>query len=222
MMVARSAGFPVPLVISYGDHENEPFSTSILMTRLPGKELLDAYPDMSEAERQTVSSEMQTMLNIMRSWPHPWGGERICSNTGINIRSVRIPCHSVKSCESEQEFNEYLVSAASPSLSPSQEYHEEKLACINKLHSVRHPIVFTHGDFKAHNIMVHNGRVSGFIDWESAGWYRDYWEFTTALRYIRKDYWWYDFVLGLAGPEVEGLLESERALTALTVDSYAW
>jgi hypothetical protein len=50
------------------------------------------------------------------------------------------------------------------------------------------------------NVMRHllhifgEGRITGFLDWESAGWYPDYWDFTTALRFTREDFWWYNFV----------------------------
>ena len=44
--------------------------------------------------------------------------------------------------------------------------------------------MFTHRDFKAHNILVNaDNYLSGFFDWESAGWYSEYWEFTTAMRF---------------------------------------
>jgi aminoglycoside phosphotransferase (APT) family kinase protein len=38
-----------------------------------------------------------------------------------------------------------------------------------RLRKMRHPIVFTHGDLKHHNIMVLDGHISGFLDWESVG-----------------------------------------------------
>lgn len=223
MIVARSAGLPVPLVISYGDHPKTPHApVSILMTRLPGTDLGLVYEDLSEEERQTIFNEMYTMESVMRSWPHPWGGERICSVVGTPIRSVRVPRHLIGPCESECEFNDQLLRAASNHDPQTKDTFEERIACAKKLFSIQHPIVFSHGDLKHHNIMVYNGHVSGFIDWESAGWYPDYWEFTTALRFCSKDFWWYGFVTKLGESEFAEELESERALTSLTVDSYAW
>lgn len=189
MMVARAAGLPVPKVISYGEHADSPHApVSILMTRLPGKDLGEIYAQLKIEEREIVFAELHSMLQIMRSWPHSWGGERICSILGTAIRSVRVPHHSIGPCESESEFNDHLISAASDH-SLSQEQFEKKLACAKEmLSNHHHPIVFTHGDLTHHNIMVHDGHISGFIDWESAGWYPDYWEFTTALRFCPKDF----------------------------------
>jgi hypothetical protein len=28
------------------------------------------------------------------------------------------------------------------------------------------------------NILVQDGRISGIVDWENAGWYPEYWEYT--------------------------------------------
>lgn len=223
MMVARSAGFPVPKVISYGEHPYAPHApVSILMTRLPGECLGEVYEQLTDNERKTIVAELQAILRVMRSWSHPWGGERICSVVGTSIRSVRIPNHLIGPCESESEFNDGLIYAASDHSFASRDEFEEKLTCANKMLSMRHAIVFTHGDLKHHNIMVYDGHVSGFIDWESAGWYPDYWEFTTALRFCPKDFWWYDFVSELGGSKYLSKMEGERALTSLTVDSYAW
>lgn len=42
------------------------------------------------------------------------------------------------------------------------------------------PPVFTHGDLNPSNILVRGNRVAGIVDWEFAGWYPYYWEYTTA------------------------------------------
>lgn len=47
-------------------------------------------------------------------------------------------------------------------------------------HSGGHQIVFTHGDLNLRNVLVHNGRLSGVVDWENAGWYPEYWDYTKA------------------------------------------
>ncbi|KAJ6147311.1 kinase-like protein [Penicillium chrysogenum] len=43
--------------------------------------------------------------------------------------------------------------------------------------------VFTHADIAPRNVMVdeHN-MVTGILDWESAGWYPDYWEYAQIMR----------------------------------------
>ena len=65
-----------------------------------------------------------------------------------------------------------------------------------------HKIVFTHGDFQAKNILVEklegHGESSRFkltvIDWETSGWYPEYWEFCTAARSGRFRTDWIDTI----------------------------
>ena len=58
---------------------------------------------------------------------------------------------------------------------------------------------FTHGDLSSSNILVRDGRVVAIIDWEMAGWYPEYWEYTSAWHVNPYDEWW--------RPEVEKFLD---------------
>lgn len=40
--------------------------------------------------------------------------------------------------------------------------------------------VFTHGDLNPFNVFVRDGLVVGILDWEFAGWYPAYWEYTAV------------------------------------------
>ncbi|EAS28676.2 uncharacterized protein CIMG_07422 [Coccidioides immitis RS] len=223
MEVARRAGLPVPKVICYGDHPDTPHApVSILMTRIPGDELGRVYKTLSDTERDSIQLQLKGYLEAVRRWKSPWGENRICSLVGTAIRSIRVPNHLVGPFESEQEFNEYLRSTAWSGGFPSETEYKDALDCARKMDLMPHHIVFTHGDLKHHNILVQNGQITGFLDWESAGWCPEYWDFTTALRFIPKDYWWYNFVIGLGGGPYMAELDCERALTSLTVDSYSW
>ena len=43
--------------------------------------------------------------------------------------------------------------------------------------------VFTHGDIAPRNIMVDDeGRILALLDWESSGWFPDYWEFAQMMK----------------------------------------
>ncbi|KAH5112452.1 hypothetical protein HBH71_161290 [Parastagonospora nodorum] len=223
-MIAWSAGLPVPKIISYGEHPDTPHTpVSILMTRIPGRGLGDPelYEDMTEDERESVFTELQCMLQTMRKWSHPWAKEKICSVLGTAVRSVHIPSHAVGPCDSETEFNDHFFNSISSNSFYSQAKFKETLETADRLREMCHPIVFTHGDLKHHNIMILNGHSSGFLDWESTGWYPDYWEFTTPLRFGPRDFW-NELVWRLGGEKYAVELESEKALVPLTVDAWAW
>ncbi len=221
MQVARAAGLPVPRVLCYGEHPDTPHApVSILMTRMPGRELSEVYESLAPEAKATVLSEMKTYVDLMRSWPNPWGSNRICSVSGAAIRSIRVPNHIMGPYDNEQALNQYLIGVASSiDFNPLLEY-EQVLATAKELHSIPHKIVFTHGDLLHHNILVHNGHVSAILDWEAAGWLPEYWEFTTAWRFMRPGIWWYDFVSDLGGERYLKEFESEKALMELTDGSY--
>ncbi|PLN74798.1 protein kinase-like protein [Aspergillus taichungensis] len=223
MEVARRAGLPVPRVICYGEHLDSPHAPiSILMTRVPGDELGRVYEMLSDTERDSIRMQLKGYLEVMRRWENPWGGNRVCSLLGTAVRSVRIPNHLAGPFESEQELNEYLLRPAWPGGFPSETAYNNALDRAKKMHSMSHRIVFTHGDLKHHNILVQNGQITGFLDWESAGWYPEYWDVTTALGFTQENFWWYDFVMGLGGGQYMAELDCERALTSLTSSSYYW
>ncbi|KAG9233424.1 hypothetical protein BJ875DRAFT_464182 [Amylocarpus encephaloides] len=51
--------------------------------------------------------------------------------------------------------------------------------------------VFTHGSVAPRNIMVgETNHITGILDWESAGWYPDYWEYANIMRpqYLCEDW----------------------------------
>ncbi|KAK8167644.1 kinase-like domain-containing protein [Phyllosticta citrichinensis] len=221
--MARAARIPVPVIISYGEHPNTPHApVSILMTRLPGDDLGQVYEKLSDSEKQAVFADVKTIFDAVRKWKSPWGDTRICSPSGAGIRSIRVPEHFAPPCENKDEFIDYLLLPASDHRFPSREAFLEGLATVNSIRSIPHRIVFSHGDLKHHNIMVHAGRVSGIIDFESAGWYPEYWDFTTARWFLPRDYWWYDFVARLGGSEYEREQEIERVLFKLTIHNFIW
>ncbi|KAI5455828.1 hypothetical protein BGZ63DRAFT_340010, partial [Mariannaea sp. PMI_226] len=41
-------------------------------------------------------------------------------------------------------------------------------------------LVLTHGDLSSLNILVRGDEVVGVVEWETAGWFPSYWEYTCA------------------------------------------
>lgn len=219
MQMTRAAGMPVPKVLCYGEHPGSWRPISILMTQLPGLDLNNSYDQLVLEEEGPWVEELGRCLDAMRAWKSPFG-KRICSALGTSIPSQRVPKHSMGPVENEEQLHEYLLSVASPHGFKSTEDYEQALAKAKRISTMPHRVVFTHGDFKAHNILVdYEGHLSGFLDWESAGWCPEYWEFTTAMRF-GKNTWWYQVASTLGGNQYLAELECDVALNSLTVDSY--
>lgn len=224
--VCYAAGLPTPRIISYGDHPETPHApVSILMTRLPGREIGQVYKSLSKEAQTTFLADFKLYLSTIREWKSPWGDEQTCSITGGAIRSICVPMHKIGPCETPQEFHECLLAPAwKSSTFKSDEEYEEKLRCARKFQSLQRPgVKFTHGDIKHHNILVDDeGHITGFLDWEAAGWYPEFWEYTTAVRYLTEGFWWREFLLEAGADRYLEESECESALINLTVDSWVY
>lgn len=58
------------------------------------------------------------------------------------------------------------------------------------MHKDTWPLCFTHDDLSSLNILVREGDVVGIVDWETAGWYPSYWEYTTAWNVNPQNEFW--------------------------------
>ncbi|KAJ5567337.1 hypothetical protein N7535_006643 [Penicillium sp. DV-2018c] len=120
----------------------------------------------------------------------------------------------------EDELHDYLLGPASAHSFKSAAEYNQALAKANEIRKNSHRITFTHGDLKAHNILIgDDGHLSGFLDWESAGWCPEYWDFTTALRFGQRS-WWGHVAFWLGGSQYKEELACDIAINSLTADSY--
>lgn len=221
MQMARDAGMPVPKVLSCGDHPHCSFNRtfSILMTRLPGIPLNNSSDPLDVQLEYPWLFELKECITAMREWRSPYA-ESTCSAMGTPLRSTRVPDHIMGPFTNQDDLHDFLLSPASGHAFSSPAEYDQALTRANDIRKCSHRITFTHGDLKAHNILVgDDNRLSGFIDWESAGWYPEYWDFTTALRFGR-DSWWGQAMSWAGGAAYKEELDCDVALNSLTVDSY--
>ncbi|KAL8742039.1 MAG: hypothetical protein Q9190_005420 [Brigantiaea leucoxantha] len=230
----RVAGFPVPRILCYGEHGpyHSHHPVSILMTRMEGVPIwADLWTDhFGPDQHATIISELKVYIEAMRKWQNPWvkHGKEICSAVGTSIRSLRVPSPHplglIGPCKDIQEFHDTLIEPAMYPIAKVKPDYEEDLQMALRLHSRPHSVVFSHGDLLPFNILVNvtTGHLTGFIDWESAGWYPDYWDYSTGMRTGRSG-WWYEAIKTLAGSELTDEDHREDvAQRCLGADAFAW
>ncbi|KAF8153281.1 hypothetical protein B0H34DRAFT_663221 [Crassisporium funariophilum] len=61
-------------------------------------------------------------------------------------------------------------------------------------------IVLTHGDLNERNIVVDDGTITGLVDWETLGWYPDFWELMAALQGCYTPEWREELSVALGPP----------------------
>lgn len=208
-MCARAIGLPVPRVISFAElPDGSIFSPkynmkigSILMTRIPGHNLNEIHDLLSPDELSTIMEELEMHLNKMRRYKSPWG-TRVCSTDGGYLRGPRVPgIHPTDpvTFNSAEDFVNIYIKYANPSLYCGRIPFEDAIAAVRSLNDTPHPVVFTHGDLMPQNIMVQDGHITGFVDWDYAGWLPDYWEYCEMLRIPFMEWWWPKLVVNMPG-----------------------
>ena len=221
--MVRAGGLPAPRVLCYGEHPGSPFRVSILMTRLPGTDLYAFYrhddPFAGDAEGPWFG-ELRRCVDAMRAWQHPAMPAGVCSATGTAVASRLVPNHRAEPTADAREFTAYLLSAAWPHGYEKRAEYDRDLAVARRLYEMPHRIVWTQGDFKWHNFLLDDdGHLSGFLDWEGAGWYPEHWEFVTGLR-GSGNAWWNQVVNAMGGERYAAEMECDWALSRLTANSW--
>ena len=109
------------------------------------------------------------MFDCDTSLEESFNETRIFSAIGMPITSHRdLPSHIMG--ESEKELHEYLLSPAWSYGFQSTEEYEQTQAVARTIFNLPYRIVFTHGDFQTHNILIDGkDRLSRFLDCECAG-----------------------------------------------------
>ncbi|KAH7026643.1 phosphotransferase enzyme family protein [Microdochium trichocladiopsis] len=164
MLAERLSGIvPVPEVFAWTEDQGQGF---IYMQLIDGQPLQDKWPGMSDTERRSVCSELKTMVSAWRGLTQD-GEEPFIGSIGER------PLNDI--------FLEHRPELTGPfkGINAVQSFQE---AC-NIAISPPSPIVFTHADLVAVNIILSHGanpKVAAVIDWEQSGWYPAYWEYCKA------------------------------------------
>lgn len=219
--MARSAGMPVPKILCYGEDPSDDFMpVSILMTRLPGWSLDNCFEPFDVEEEQPWFEELSRCVKAMRQWESPFPQHQISSAIGSSIITQRVPGHSMGPFANEDQMYDYLFAPVSKHGFSSPEEFDRTLSEAQKFRRLSHQVTFTHGDLKAHNLLVDEDyRLSGFLDWECAGWCPEYWDFTTSML-LGRDSWWHQAMSILSEEKFAAELNHNRALHNLTCGSY--
>ncbi|KAF4974269.1 hypothetical protein FZEAL_8805 [Fusarium zealandicum] len=173
-VLEQKTSIPVPRALdivsqSTGDKDRG----YLLTTRVPGTTLTICRDALSDQDYAAVSAQLKDCVSQMRDIPKPVSyGMAICNTLGEACRDPRIRDWApIGPCPDEASFSQHLRFSDEPSRRG-------------------HKIVFTHGDLNPRNIMVERvrtsagaggWRLSGIIDWETAGYYPDYWDYTKSM-----------------------------------------
>ncbi|KAF7122517.1 hypothetical protein CNMCM5793_000542 [Aspergillus hiratsukae] len=166
-LVEQYTSIPAPLWVD--DYQKA--DTVLIMTAVPGQPLEAVFHRLSYSEREQLSKDLKSVLSQLRCIPNqtPY---LFGNSHGGPLNDHRFSSGTCGPFNRISEFNTFLVHRY------VRKETKEKIAAI---HARTYRSVFTHADLHPSNIVIDRGRLSGIVDWECAGFYPEYWEFTKLM-----------------------------------------
>jgi aminoglycoside phosphotransferase (APT) family kinase protein len=165
--VKANTTIPVPEIIS-SDWDR------ITMEYIEGQTLQQAWPTLTTDQRSNILAELRGYIAQLRALS---GTGSIGRLDGQGAVLPSIFTRSGGPFGSLAELHHWLVRPPLRAEAQSMYWHQ-----ITTQLGTDYPIVFTHADLAARNILVRDGRIVAILDWEYAGWYPEYWDYVWALR----------------------------------------
>ncbi|KAK4103154.1 kinase-like protein [Parathielavia hyrcaniae] len=167
--VKANTTIPVPEVIS-SDWDR------ITMQYVEGQTLKHAWSSLTTDQRSNVTNELRGYIAQLQA---------LASRSDVLLgrldgQGAVLPTNFPRSggpFSSLADLQHWLVHPPRRSEKQSMYWHQITTQLV-----ADYPIIFTYGDIAARNIMVRDGHVVAILDWEYAGCYPAYWDYTLALR----------------------------------------
>lgn len=188
VLVATHTSVRVPEIYGvFSDTVNCQTVTYIVEERLLGTNLRTALPKLEDAARETITAELRSVfselstLSSLRDQLGPIRGPWANSYFRSFIR--RMPCNEDTARDTES-FIRYFIAYSRTSELTVDRASDRILDAFD----LSQPPKFSHGDLQLSNIMVHDGHVSGIIDWAEAGWYPYFWDAFVLFKSVHMEH----------------------------------
>ncbi|KAL1856422.1 hypothetical protein VTK73DRAFT_8288 [Phialemonium thermophilum] len=166
----------------------KPIARVLVSARVSGVPLSEVWTTLSEPERITIKAELRSQLACIRACKQPFIG-RIGRQHTRNVYD-RIPQTYCGPFSDEREFDRWCIARLKGG--PLVRWRWQ-LFLDRERHRNPGPgeFVLTHGDLSPRNILVHNGHLSGILDWEKSGFFPGYAEYAFAMVLCHgHEKWW--------------------------------
>ncbi|PWY69036.1 kinase-like protein [Aspergillus sclerotioniger CBS 115572] len=183
--IAEHTSIPVPKVYCAFTRSGR---TYIIMERINGDMIGMGWVKRPEKTKAKMLSQLSGMISEMRELKPP-EGMGVASVDNGSLYDCRLLSHSESirfgPFDTVQDFHRYLRMGVE-----ADTRHDPEIQALIEQHGKDWPLVFTHGDLSSLNILARDDEVVGIVDWETAGWYPSYWEYTTASQVNPQNSFW--------------------------------
>jgi aminoglycoside phosphotransferase len=182
--MARNTSIPVPKVHYAFTHKGASY---LIMSYIDGQMAAKGWMKRTEESKRQILGQLRDMVAELRAVPPP-AGTRVGNVHGGPINDPRLPLPHHQPhwgpFNTVREFHQALIQPldfANPELviPPDLAEVRELLEFYRQFPS-GDTLVLTHGDLSSLNVLVRGDAVVGVVDWETAGWFPTYWEYTCA------------------------------------------
>jgi hypothetical protein len=166
-LVNEKTSVPVPKVLGvYNTREGVLVDLEVV----PGRTVDTVWESLSPAQKKKHVADLGRFIDQLRKLPAPKHEVIGSTSMGANC-DPRFGKGPIGPFYSVNHFHDFIRRGH-----PIQDFVEDEL---KKCHGKQYEVKFTHADLCPQNILVDDsGRITAILDWESAGWYPEYWEYT--------------------------------------------
>ncbi|KAI0133663.1 hypothetical protein BJ170DRAFT_699589 [Xylariales sp. AK1849] len=175
--VRSRTAIPMPIILDKSINDNDDAESFILMKRIPGQQLQEAWPKLDENARIRTTHELHSYIRSCTAFDH-----LILAGLGPALMGQ----HTIIGSTTCPHVGH--LSLTFPDLTGSLNIVISRWTTMT-LSSI-------HADLSGENILVDpvSGSVTGIIDWEMAGFWPQWWEYRKVLFGGRNRGWWQSLV----------------------------
>ncbi|KAK2789136.1 hypothetical protein FQN53_002360 [Emmonsiellopsis sp. PD_33] len=171
--VAKHTSIPIPNIIKTYKHHDALY---IEMEYISATSLEKAWlgGHLSQAEKEDIVTELASYVSQLRGLNPPH--REIVGSAHCNAcLDYRVGFSTFGPFTNHQDFHSFLRRGLAIE-NCTESFSQDITASHSRVYQSR----FTHAGLCPRNILVRDGKVCAIIDWEFAGWYPEYWEYTKA------------------------------------------
>ena len=172
--VKSNTSIPVPDVKCAFHHKDYGY---IVMSRIAGQPISYGWFQRPAAVQERLSSQLRTYITELRALqPRRPGAVEGVNRSQLYDGRLDSGYKGFGPFDSVEAFHLFL--RGGNSIFPK---HFPEINELVKLHSdIPQGTTFTHCDLNSGNILIDGDNVVGIVDWDYAGWYPKYWQWSTA------------------------------------------